>query len=396
MALRITDITLRDFRSYEAEAFNGLGQLVVLVGPNAVGKTNAIEAVQLLTALTTFRHAPAAQLLRHGQSAARLSCSATDGNRLIEVSLSIGETRRYQLNGKAKRPADLKGLLPSVTFTPDDLDLVKGPQGNRRRALDALGAQLNKNYYLIRKDYDKVLRHKNRLLKEQASEALLESIDEMVVRVGAQLTCYRAALFEKLAAAMVRAYQRISHGAEELRPWFAPSWLAEGSGAGEAFPSANALSPGGASAVGRAPAAATGFAPPFTREEAAEALYRQVATRRPEERARGRALVGPQADAIGFELDGLAAGQQPRPDLGAFRVEHDCDVQSKFLGNSADALHARFVVGMVSVAEVETSDIHAGFHQLAQNVVVFCGGAHGAHDFRALLLASVGIEDVFS
>lgn len=307
MALRITDITLRDFRSYEAEAFNGLGQLVVLVGPNAVGKTNAIEAVQLLTALTTFRHAPAAQLLRHGQSAARLSCSATDGNRLIEVSLSIGETRRYQLNGKAKRPADLKGLLPSVTFTPDDLDLVKGPQGNRRRALDALGAQLNKNYYLIRKDYDKVLRHKNRLLKEQASEALLESIDEMAVRVGAQLTCYRAALFEKLAAAMVRAYQRISHGAEELRPWFAPSWLAEGSGAGEAFPSANALSPGGASAVGRAPAAATGFAPPFTREEAAEALYRQVATRRPEERARGRALVGPQADAIGFELDGLAA-----------------------------------------------------------------------------------------
>lgn len=305
--LRITDLFLRRFRSYEQGELHGLGPLTVLVGPNAAGKTNVVEAVQLLTAQTTFRHASSAQLVRHGASAARIGLSATDGNRLVELSLSIEEGRRYQLNGKAKRPADLKGLLPSVTFTPDDLDLVKGPQGNRRRALDALGAQLNKNYYLIRKDYDKVLRHKNRLLKEQASEALLESIDEMVVRVGAQLTCYRAALFEKLAAAMVRAYQRISHGAEELRPWFAPSWLAEGSGAGEAFPSANALSPGGASAVGRAPAAATGFAPPFTREEAAEALYRQVATRRPEERARGRALVGPQADAIGFELDGLAA-----------------------------------------------------------------------------------------
>ncbi len=305
--LRITDLFLRRFRSYEQGELHDLGPLTVLVGPNAAGKTNVVEAVQLLTAQTTFRHAPSAQLVRHGASAARIGLSATDGNRLVELSLSIEEGRRYQLNGKAKRPADLKGLLPSVTFTPDDLDLVKGPQGNRRRALDALGAQLNKNYYLIRKDYDKVLRHKNRLLKEQASEALLESIDEMAVRVGAQLTCYRAALFEKLAATMVRAYQRISHGAEELRPWFAPSWLAEGSGAGEAFPSANALSPGGASAVGRAPAAATGFAPPFTREEAAEALYRQVATRRPEERARGRALVGPQADAIGFELDGLAA-----------------------------------------------------------------------------------------
>lgn len=305
--LRITDLFLRRFRSYEQGELHDLGPLTVLVGPNAAGKTNVVEAVQLLTAQTTFRHAPSAQLVRHGASAARIGLSATDGNRLVELSLSIEEGRRYQLNGKAKRPADLKGLLPSVTFTPDDLDLVKGPQGNRRRALDALGAQLNKNYYLIRKDYDKVLCHKNRLLKEQASEALLESIDEMVVRVGAQLTCYRAALFEKLAAAMVRAYQRISHGAEELRPWFAPSWLAEGSGAGAAFPSADALSPEGASAVGRAPAAATGFAPSFTREEAAEALYRQVATRRPEERARGRALVGPQADAIGFELDGLAS-----------------------------------------------------------------------------------------
>lgn len=284
MALRITDITLRDFRSYEAEAFNGLGQLVVLVGPNAVGKTNAIEAVQLLTALTTFRHAPAAQLLRHGQSAARLSCSATDGNRLIEVSLSIGETRRYQLNGKAKRPADLKGLLPSVTFTPDDLGLVKGPQSGRRRALDALGSQLNKNYYLIRRDYEKVLRHKNRLLKDQADEALVAALDEMVVTCGAQLTAYRAALFGKLAEAMAAAYGRIS-GGEQLACRFAPSW-----------------------AVGTESAEdAEGPLPPPTRDEAKEQLARALERRRGEERARARALVGPQGDAIGFSIDGMAA-----------------------------------------------------------------------------------------
>lgn len=278
MALRITDITLRDFRSYEAEAFTGLAQLVVLVGPNAVGKTNAIEAVQLLTALTTFRHAPAAQLLRHGQSAAHLSCSATDGNRLIEVSLSIGETRRYQLNGKAKRPADLKGLLPSVTFTPDDLGLVKGPQSGRRRALDALGSQLNKNYYLIRRDYEKVLRHKNRLLKDQADEALVAALDEMVVTCGAQLTAYRAALFGKLAEAMAEAYGRIS-GGEQLACRFIPSW-----------------------AVGaEVPVSA------LTRDEAKEQLARALEQRRGEERARARALVGPQGDAVGFSIDGMAA-----------------------------------------------------------------------------------------
>lgn len=291
--LRVTDLSLRQFRNYERAELHGLGPLTVFVGPNAVGKTNVIEAIQLLTALATFRHAPAAQLVRHGASAARLEMRATDGNRLMEVGLAIEEGRRYRLNGKPKRPADLKGLIPSVTFTPDDLDLVKGSPGGRRRALDALGAQLNKNYYLIRKDYEKVLRHKNRLLKEQASSALVESIDEMVVRVGAQLTSYRAALFEKLAAAMERAHERIAPGGDPLRPWLSPSWSAE---ADTGDPSA---AEGGATGCG--------WVPSFTRDEAAEALWRQLALRRAEERARGRAVVGPQSDVIGFDLGGMPA-----------------------------------------------------------------------------------------
>lgn len=281
--LRITDLFLRRFRSYEQGELHGLGPLTVLVGPNAAGKTNVVEAVQLLTAQTTFRHAPSAQLVRHGASAARIGLSATDGNRLVELSLSIEEGRRYQLNGKAKRPADLKGLLPSVTFTPDDLGLVKGPQSGRRRALDALGSQLNKNYYLIRRDYEKVLRHKNRLLKDQADEALVAALDEMVVTCGAQLTAYRAALFGKLAEAMAAAYGRIS-GGEQLACRFAPSW-----------------------AVGTESAEdAEGAAPP-TRDGAKEQLARALERRRGEERARARALVGPQGDAIGFSIDGMAA-----------------------------------------------------------------------------------------
>lgn len=283
MPLCITDIQLRDFRSYEAASFDGLGQLVVLVGPNAVGKTNAIEAIQLLTALTTFRHAPAAQLLRHGQPAARLALSATDGNRLLEVSLAIDERRRYQLNGKPKRPADLKGLLPSVTFTPDDLALVKGPQSGRRRALDALGSQVNRNYYLIRRDYEKVLRHKNRLLKDQADPTLVAALDEMVVTCGAQLTAYRAALFEKLAVAMGEAYGRIS-GGEQLACAFVPSWL-------EGRHPRPAPEPG-----------------PLTRDEAKQQLARALEQRRGEERARARALVGPQSDAIELSIDGMDAG----------------------------------------------------------------------------------------
>ena len=100
-----------------------------------------------------------------------MSMQATDGNRRLDIDLTLdGRTRKYRLNGKAKRPIDLKGLIPSVVFTPDDLDLVKGPNSGRRSSLDTLGAQVNKSYYTVRRDYEKVIRHKNRLLKEEADD----------------------------------------------------------------------------------------------------------------------------------------------------------------------------------------------------------------------------------
>ena len=146
MTLRIESLSLRNFRNYEDAALNELGDIAVLVGENAVGKTNLIEAIQLLTALTSFRHGITAdQLIRHGEERSRVSMQATDGNRRLDIDLTFdGRTRKYRLNGKAKRPIDLKGLIPSVVFTPDDLDLVKGPNSGRRSSLDTLGAQVNK------------------------------------------------------------------------------------------------------------------------------------------------------------------------------------------------------------------------------------------------------------
>ena len=79
-----------------------------------------------------------------------------------------------------------------MTFTPDDLELAKGSMAVRRAAIDALGSQLSANHYLIRRDYEKVLRHKNRLLKDEAPASLVAALDETLVMCGAQLACYRA------------------------------------------------------------------------------------------------------------------------------------------------------------------------------------------------------------
>lgn len=283
MSLRIKDVAFDDFRSYEHFRLSDIGPLTVLVGPNAVGKTNVVEGIQLLTAQTSFRNPTGVQLVREGTAFARLRATAVDESRLLELGLTIeAGKRRFTLNGKQKRTADLKGVIPSVTFTPDDLNLAKGSGTTRRNALDAVGSQLSRNHYLIRRDFDKVLRHKNSLLKDEASPLLLESLNDLMVTCGAQLVCYRAALFGKLAASMASYYAEIVGNRETLSARYAPSWLAEGEwlDAGETL----------------------------DRDEARERFAAALAGSMAQERARHRALVGPHADRIEFFIEGRPVG----------------------------------------------------------------------------------------
>lgn len=345
--MRIDHISFFNFRSYESFDLDGIGSLTVLVGPNAVGKTNVVEGLQLLTALTSFRSAAAEQLVRRGEAGARISAHVSDGRRELDLECLIEGTRKYRLNGKSKRSSDLKGLVPSVTFTPDDLDMVKGSMGVRRRMVDALGSQLNKNYHLIRKDYEKVVRYKNKLLKEEASAALLESINDMLVTCGAQLVCYRAALFCRLAEQMELRYAEISGGRERLTSRYEYSWVRLGAeeetpaifyelageddpafGASSSSGQANSLA--GTEHPGAIPAAKA--SPPdspdpvgssasskllgcsrsdevVTPQEARTALAAALADRLPAERQRRRCLVGPHLDQIHFSIDGMDASR---------------------------------------------------------------------------------------
>ncbi len=168
-----------------------------------------------------------------------------------------------------------------MTFTPDDLELAKGASAVKRAALDALGSQLSANHYVIKKDYEKVVRYKNRLLKDDALPELVASIDETLVTCGAQLACYRSALVEKLAPRVADYYAAIADGREALMMGYVPSWEPHD------------------------PDLPATFA--FGRDEARKRLQAEIARRRDEERARRRALVGPHADHVEFFIAGRNA-----------------------------------------------------------------------------------------
>lgn len=251
--------------------------LTVFSGRNAAGKTNVLEALSLLTSHRSFRGSKTAELAREGCPVASARAQLGDGNRLVDVELVVEEGRkRFRMNGKPRRPSDLSGLLPSVAFTPDDLALAKGGMAQRRDALDALGSQLSANHDQVRKDFEKALIYKNRLLKEEASDAYLDSIDETLAFCGATLTCYRVALFRRLEEQLSLWYGRIA-GDEVVAGDYRPSWVGETEEL-----DASCLS----------------------RDQVRERMLSLMADRRGEERARRRAVVGPHADKIFLQVEG--------------------------------------------------------------------------------------------
>ena len=282
MGLMLRRLEFVDFRNYSHLELTDLGKLTVFVGPNAIGKTNIIEGIQLLTAQASFRNPSAAQMVRHGAPFARLDSWASDGSRDLQFTLQVVDGKKKRLlNSKAKRAADLRGIVPSVAFTPDDLELARSASAPRRDALDVLGAQLSANHHRIRSDYEKALKGKNRLLRDEAPDDLIASMDEVMVMVGAQLTCYRAALFSRLAKAMGACYAQIANGKERLEASYTPSWME---------PDPDAI-------VMQTP----------SRDEARSRIESALAARRDEERARRRSVVGPHADHLDFFIDGRNA-----------------------------------------------------------------------------------------
>ena len=291
--LRIQNLTLSHFRSYEHYKLPEMGNLVVFIGHNGVGKTNILEGIQLLTACESFRHPQIAQLIREGQETAILTMACGDGNRSLETRLVLEPgKKRYTVNGKAKAISDVKGVLPAVSFIPDDLDLAKKSSSVKRRALDELGSQISKNYYVIYRDYEKTLRYKNRLLKDGASRMYVESTNDTLTLCGTQLFCYRTALFNRMLPLIEEYYGKISQSGEVFSATYLPSWERVGQRRGEAVECGT-------------------VADWANREKLSisELMRESLDQMLDEELDRKRSLIGPHNDQITFEVDRRDASQ---------------------------------------------------------------------------------------
>ena len=226
----IKHISLANFRNYETADVSFSPGVNLLVGPNGQGKTNLVEAIRYLSTLSSHRVAGYLPLIRHAQpeieqAVIRVLANHDGRDALLEVELNRTSPNRARINkANATRLRDILGYVNTVTFAPEDLDIVKKDPSNRRAFIDELLVQVSPRFAGVFTDYERVLRQRNTLLRtaRQTSAkgtalSTLDAWDESLVKFGAEIVAARVALVDRLRPLLTEAYQSIAIANNEPR-----------------------------------------------------------------------------------------------------------------------------------------------------------------------------------
>jgi DNA replication and repair protein RecF len=222
--VHLAHLRLRDFRNYARLDVDFSPGFHLLLGDNAQGKTNILEAIYLMATLRSFRGVGGAQMIRHGARGYFVGGNVVGReNHEIKIYWSARE-RKITLDGQpVKRLADYFGVLRTVVFCTEDVQLVKGTARARRRFLDLLLTQTQPGYLALLQRYMSVVRQRNALLKQpRLDELSFESFSAELVKLGNELMRARRELVPKFSPLARLAYRRIAHDAEELRLEYQP------------------------------------------------------------------------------------------------------------------------------------------------------------------------------
>lgn len=282
--MQISELSLRNFRNHENLDLEFPVGATTIVGRNGRGKTNIVEAVHYLATLGSHRVSQDAPLIRSGEGTASISANVKKHNRQARVELTINfpGANKVLLNGNAlTKTKDILGLVTTVIFSPEDLDLVKGEPSARRKFIDELSTLLTPKFSNTRSDYERTLKQRNTLLKSLGrrspsaqARATLDAWDEQLINSGSEIIYTRLENINRIKPHILDFGAAISGDTEPLLLSYSNNWL-----------SCEATN----------------------KNEIADLFKAELANRSKDEIDRGATLVGPHRDDLNIQLSNLPA-----------------------------------------------------------------------------------------
>jgi DNA replication and repair protein RecF len=296
--VRVTHLSLTDFRNYASAELDLVTGPNLFVGSNGQGKTNLVEALGYLSTLGSHRVSTDHAMIRSGCDSAIVRARVSNGEQsvLVELQLNRVGANRAQVNRSAIKTRELPRYFSSVLFAPEDLVLVRGEPSGRRRFLDELLVLRTPRMSGVLADYDRVLRQRNSLLKSaRASGArgqlgTLDIWDERLVAFGTEIIESRADLIEELVPEVELAYAAIA-GKEHAA----------------SLASRLSIHSSGAEDLDIDPSQEELRGDRLTAEQTAEDFRAALARLRKSELERGITLAGPHRDDLVLTLNGFPA-----------------------------------------------------------------------------------------
>ena len=220
----LKELELRSFRNYEEAKLEFEPGVNLIVGDNAQGKTNLLEAISYLGSGRSFRAQKTAEMVRFGADFGEVSGKVFSQEReqtLRFVLFSGSRPRQIWRNGAKKKTAgDIAGVLPTVLFCPEDLMVLITGAASRRRMGDQVLCQLRPNYDAALTEYNRILDQKTRILKDHFDHPgmldILPEYNTRLCQVGALLISYRARFYDSLGKSAAAFHSQFSGGAEEF------------------------------------------------------------------------------------------------------------------------------------------------------------------------------------
>lgn len=218
----IENLELHDFRNIQEATISPCPGINILLGENAQGKTNLMEAVWLCTGSRSFRGSRENQMIRFGAEVFRVEMAFRDRERLQNIRYSGGDRRRkILLNGApVRQPSQLSGIFPAVVFDPTGLDIVRDGPAERRQFLDNAISQLKPAYAKYLSQYQAVLEQRNALLRDperyRQFADTFDVWDLQLAKLGTALSIYRTDYLKKLQPAAAEIYGGFTGYAESF------------------------------------------------------------------------------------------------------------------------------------------------------------------------------------